>query len=302
MKMKKSILYTILTTLAIGCLSVGDSSQSKALETENVIAPKTTREVKEYSSTSEIITVTPRPEMTPAAPVIIQPGQSMPTIAPQRTASPDIPLNPEEKDENGKYVVRIYMNYGYGNFQILSETRSCENGEIIQLPRFYENESIDYWICQYQDQTVRKELWTKDNKVQDSSIEVNGSMKLTAYVSCKFPAMNSSSPIPTKSSTTHKSNSIIDRQKPVFKNLINKKTYYKKKVIAYVKDNKAIKKVTINGKKVKLTKVKKGKYKNYWKFTITRQKKITKYKIIAIDPSGNHAKRTIYLKNKKRIR
>ena len=101
MKMKKSILYTILATLAIGCISIGDSSQSKALETENVIAPKTTREVKEYSSTSEIITVTPRPEMTPAAPVIIQPGQSMPTIAPQRTASPDIPLNPEEKDENG---------------------------------------------------------------------------------------------------------------------------------------------------------------------------------------------------------
>jgi len=54
--------------------------------------------------------------------------------------------------------------------------------------------------------------------------------------------------------------------------------------------------VTINGKKVKLTKVKKGKYKNYWKFTITRQKKITKYKIVAIDPSGNQAKRIIYLK------
>ena len=114
--------------------------------------------------------------------------------------------------------------------------------------------------------------------------------------------MNSSSPIPTKSSNTHKSNSAIDRQKPVFKNLINKRVYYKKKVIAYVKDNKAIKKVTINGKKVKLTKVKKGKYKNYWKFTITRQKKITKYKVVAIDPSGNQTKRTIYLKNKKRIR
>ena len=108
MKMKKSILYTILATLAIGCISIGDSSQSKALETENVIVPKTTREAKEYSSTSEIITVIPRPEMTPAAPVIIQPGQSMPSTAPQRTASPDIPLNPEEKDENGKYVVRIF--------------------------------------------------------------------------------------------------------------------------------------------------------------------------------------------------
>lgn len=40
MKMKKSILYTILATLAIGCISIGDSSQSKALETENVIAPR----------------------------------------------------------------------------------------------------------------------------------------------------------------------------------------------------------------------------------------------------------------------
>lgn len=46
MKMKKSILYTILATLAIGCISIGDSSQSKALETENVIAPKTTRRLK----------------------------------------------------------------------------------------------------------------------------------------------------------------------------------------------------------------------------------------------------------------
>lgn len=197
--------------------------------------------------------------MTPAAPVIIQPGQSMPSTAPQRTASPDIPLNPGRKGWKWKVCCKNLYDYGYGNFQILSETRSCDNGEIIQLPRFYENEIIDYWVCQYQDQTVRKELWTKDNKVQDSSIEVNGSMKLTAYVECMFLAINSSSPIPTKSSNTHKSNSAIDRQKPVFKNLINKRAYYKKKVIAYVKDNKAIKKVTINGKKVKLTKVKEGK-------------------------------------------
>ena len=48
--------------------------------------------------------------------------------------------------------------------------------------------------------------------------------------------------------------------------------------------------------KVELTKVKKGKYKNYWKFTITRKKKITRYKVVAVDPSGNQAKRIIYLK------
>ena len=190
-------------------------------------------------------------------------------------------MNPEEKDENGKYVVRIYEDCNDGVF--LVETRGYDNGEIIDLSKMKINGKVAAtWLCQYQDKSVYI-------NEKDASIEVNGSMKLTAI----FPRIRMN-PITRKPRKTPAP--IIDRQKPVFKNLINKRAYYKKKVIAYVKDNKAIKRVTINGKKVKLTKVKKGKYKNYWKFAITRQKKITKYKIVAIDPSGNQAKRIIYLK------
>ncbi len=267
MKMKKSIQYTILAITIISCLSLGNSPQSKAVETENGSTLGASMGNAEYSSTPGIMHAN------------VIPASMGPVI--QRTSSPDIPLNPEEKDENGKYVVRIYEDCNDGVF--LVETRGYDNGEIIDLSKMKINGKVAAtWLCQYQDKSVYI-------NEKDASIEVNGSMKLTAI----FPRIRMN-PITRKPRKTPAP--IIDRQKPVFKNLINKRAYYKKKVIAYVKDNKAIKRVTINGKKVKLTKVKKGKYKNYWKFAITRQKKITKYKIVAIDPSGNQAKRIIYLK------
>ncbi|MCH5268116.1 MAG: hypothetical protein J1E62_07205 [Lachnospiraceae bacterium] len=89
-----------------------------------------------------------------------------------------------------------------------------------------------------------------------------------------------------------------DKKAPVIKGVKNNKKY-KKKATVYVKDNVKIKKVTVNGKKVKLTKVKKGKYKGYYKFTVKKKgkkKKYIKYKIIATDTSGNKKKVTIKIK------
>lgn len=78
----------------------------------------------------------------------------------------------------------------------------------------------------------------------------------------------------------------VDNKKPVVKGIQANKTY-NKKVTMYVKDSHKLSKVTINGKEQKLTNkklVKKGKYKNYYKFTIS--KKGTN-KIVVQDAAGN---------------
>ncbi len=78
----------------------------------------------------------------------------------------------------------------------------------------------------------------------------------------------------------------IDKKAPVVKGVKNKKTY-KNKAVIYVKDNKKLSKVTINGKKQKITKkqlVKKGKYKGYYKYTA---KKKGSNKIVVKDAAGN---------------
>ena len=64
-----------------------------------------------------------------------------------------------------------------------------------------------------------------------------------------------------------------DKTPPVIKNIKNKKKYKKSKVTVYVKDNDELYKVTVNGKKVKLKKTKKGKYKGYYQFTLKRKRK-----------------------------
>lgn len=83
-----------------------------------------------------------------------------------------------------------------------------------------------------------------------------------------------------------------DTKAPVIKG-IKKNKSYKNKVTVYVKDNKKVKKVTVNGKKIKLKKVKKGKYKGYYKFTIKKKGKNT---IVAYDTSGNKKKLQIRIK------
>lgn len=75
----------------------------------------------------------------------------------------------------------------------------------------------------------------------------------------------------------------VDRKAPVIKG-VKKNKKYKKKATVYVRDNVKIKKVLLNGKKVKLKKVSKGKYKGYYKFTVKKKGKCT---VAAYDTSGN---------------
>lgn len=77
-----------------------------------------------------------------------------------------------------------------------------------------------------------------------------------------------------------------DLAAPVIKGIKNGKIY-RSNITFYVKDKVALSKVTIDGKKQKIKKsnlVNKGKYKNYYKYTI---KKKGRHTIIATDGAGN---------------
>lgn len=87
-------------------------------------------------------------------------------------------------------------------------------------------------------------------------------------------------------------NFTIDLNEPVVKNISKNKTYKKKRTV-YVTDTGGIKKVTDNGKKVKLKKVTKGKYKGYYKFTV---KKKGKHKLVIRDVVGRKKIITIRIK------
>ena len=86
-----------------------------------------------------------------------------------------------------------------------------------------------------------------------------------------------------------------DTKKPLIKGVKSGKSY-KKKAVFYVKDKVSLSKVTINGKKKKLSKknlVKKGKYKNYYKFTVTH----TGFNsVFATDKAGNYAYIYFYIR------
>ncbi len=85
----------------------------------------------------------------------------------------------------------------------------------------------------------------------------------------------------------------LDSKTPMVKGVKSNKTY-SNKVTVYVKDACKLSKVTINGKKQKLTNkqlVKKGKYKGYYKYTV---KKAGNHKLVAVDKAGN--KKTIKFK------
>ncbi len=88
----------------------------------------------------------------------------------------------------------------------------------------------------------------------------------------------------------------LDSKVPTVKGIKNGKTY-KKKAVFYVKDNRELKSITINGKSQKMTKkklVKSGKYKGYYKYTITKK---GSHKIVVKDAAGN--KKIIKIKIKK---
>lgn len=96
-----------------------------------------------------------------------------------------------------------------------------------------------------------------------------------------------------KESVKDVTENVKDTKKPVFAGVKNNKSY-KKQITIYVKDDTSIKNVKVNGKSVKLSKVKKGKYKGYYKFTL---KKKGSYKIVATDTAGNQ--KSIKIKIKK---
>lgn len=88
---------------------------------------------------------------------------------------------------------------------------------------------------------------------------------------------------PNPGNMVDKTTSPVDKKAPVIKG-VKKNKKYKKKATVYVKDNVKIKKVLLNGKKVKVKKVSKGKYKGYYKFTVKKKGKCT---VAAYDTSGN---------------
>jgi hypothetical protein len=83
----------------------------------------------------------------------------------------------------------------------------------------------------------------------------------------------------------------MDTKAPTVKGIKNGGTYHGATLV-YVKDTSGIQSVKVNGKKAKLTKVKKGKYKGYQKFTVKASNK--KQKIIVTDKAGN--KKTLKVK------
>jgi hypothetical protein len=83
----------------------------------------------------------------------------------------------------------------------------------------------------------------------------------------------------------------MDTKAPTVKGIKNGGTYHGATLV-YVKDTSGIQSVKVNGKKAKLTKVKKGKYKGYQKFTVKASNK--KQKIIVTDKVGN--KKTLKVK------
>ena len=100
--------------------------------------------------------------------------------------------------------------------------------------------------------------------------------------------------------TSGQQSEVKDTTSPVIKNIKNKKKYKKSKITVYASDDNGLSTVTVNGKKVKLKKTKKGKYKGYYQFTLRRKKKTKKYKITAMDITGNRTTKTIWICKKKK--
>lgn len=117
-----------------------------------------------------------------------------------------------------------------------------------------------------------------------ASINVNGK----AYSHKNFKQGKNTIIATDLSGNTGRAEFYYDTAKPIVKGIKSYKTY-KKKAVFYVRDKISLSKVTINGKKKKISKknlVKKGKYKNYYKFTIS---KAGNYTIIATDKAGNRS-------------
>lgn len=159
----------------------------------------------------------------------------------------------------------------------------------------------------YSDNTVITKVTLNGVSVTPSkstaSVTINGKTKTTTYYdwfgtvkgvtkSMKKEGKNVFTVYDLKGNSTSVT-FYLDTKAPAIKGVKNNKTYQKQAFI-YVKDAQKLSKVTVNKKTQKLSKknlVKKGKYKGYYKITVSKKGNNT---IIAYDKAGN--KKTIKIK------
>ena len=209
----------------------------------------------------------------------------------------------KEDEDKAKVLVKIYIGVSVYKQMLYNP------GEKIRLPECYPNDryTISEWRYSLKEAAHEDESDIVSYVTPDITVP-QGIKVLNIYVKSNMPP-TWAVPDTTKTANASQTNAIQtsgqqsevkDTTLPVIKNIKNKKKYKKSKVTVYVKDNDELYKVTVNGKKVKLKKTKKGKYKGYYQFTLKRKKKTKKYKITAMDITDNRTTKTIWIcKNKK---
>ena len=212
-------------------------------------------------------------------------------------------LNYLNEDQAKKVLVKIYVGASVYKQMLYNP------GEKIRFPECCLDDR--YTISEWR-YSLKEDAWKDESDIVSyvtPDITVPQGIKvLNIYVKSNMPP-TWAVPDTTKTANASQTNAIQtsgqqsevkDTTPPVIKNIKNKKKYKKSKVTVYVKDNDELYKVTVNGKKVKLKKTKKGKYKGYYQFTLKRKKKTKKYKITAMDITDNRTTKTIWICKKKK--
>ena len=211
-------------------------------------------------------------------------------------------LNYLNEDQAKKVLVKIYVGAS------VYKQMLYDPGEKIRFPECCLDDcyTISEWRCSLKENAWKDEsdivsYVTPDITVPQGIKVLNiygeSNMPPIHYVFCETKEMTK----PTNViQTSGQQSEVKDTTSLVIKNIKNKKKYHKSKVTVYVKDNDELYKVTVNGKKVKLKKTKKGKYKGYYQFTLKRKKKTKKYKITAMDITDNRTTKTIWICKKKK--
>ena len=212
-------------------------------------------------------------------------------------------LNYLNEDQAKKVLVKIYVGAS------VYKQMLYDPGEKIRFPECCLDDcyTISEWRYSLKEAAHEDESDIVSYVTPDITVP-QGIKVLNIYVKSNMPP-TWAVPDTTKTANASQTNAIQtsgqqsevkDTTSLVIKNIKNKKKYHKSKVTVYVKDNDELYKVTVNGKKVKLKKTKKGKYKGYYQFTLKRKKKTKKYKITAMDITDNRTTKTIWICKKKK--
>ena len=208
----------------------------------------------------------------------------------------------KEDEDKAKVLVKIYIGVSVYKQMLYNP------GEKIRFPECCLDDR--YTISEWR-YSLKEDAWKDESDIVSyvtpditvpQGIKVlniygESNMPPIHYVFCETKEMTK----PTNVfQTSGQQSEVKDTTSLVIKNIKNKKKYHKSKVTVYVKDNDELYKVTVNGKKVKLKKTKKGKYKGYYQFTLKRKKKTKKYKITAMDITDNRTTKTIWICKKKK--